>query len=240
MHQPGDKIVLTYGDGKEREFEVLSIMKENYYGMTNRMGCAFQYYVSADVFQEMVSDQYLMSYSFNAEDEKEAEIVRFLQSYTTTEEPLMHLESKRTWVEQFSQMSGLFLLVGGILAFVAGLVGILNFINSMLTGMVARQKEFAMLEAIGMTKRQLEKMLIMEGMYYALGTIVFSMVFGCAFSVVVLRLLTEGIWFLRYRFVIWPMLVIFPIVLVLGYGVPKIAMCFGKKESVVERLRKAE
>lgn len=240
MHQPGDKIILTYGDGEEREFEVLSLVKENYYGMSARRGSAFQYYVSADTFKEMASDQCLMSYSFEAEDEKEAEIVRFLQDYTTTEEPLMHFESKRTWVEQFLQMSNLFLLVGGILAFIMGMIGSLNFINSVLTGIVARRREFAMLEAIGMTKRQLEKMLILEGMYYALGTIVFSLVFGCIFSVTVLRILVGGMWFLRYQFVIWPMVSAFPILLLLGFAVPKLAVRFGKKESVVERIRKSE
>lgn len=240
MHQPGDKVILTYGDGDEREFEVLSVVKENYYGMSARRGSAFQYYVSADTFKEMTSDQCLMSYSFNAEDEKEAEIVRFLQAYTTTEEPLMHFESKRTWAEQFSQMTDLFLLVGGILVFIMGMIGTLNFINSVLTGIVARQREFAMLEAIGMTKGQLEKMLILEGMYYALGTIVFSLVFGCIFSVTVLRILIGGMWFLRYQFVIWPMVSVFPILLLLGLAVPKLAMRFGKKESVVDRIRKSE
>lgn len=240
MHQPGDKITLTYGDGKEREFEVLSLVKEDYYGMTNRFGSDLKYYVSADTFQEMVSGQYLMSYSFDAEDEKETEIVQFLQTYTTTEEPMMHFESKWTYVEHFSQMSDLFLLVGGILAFVVGLIGILNFINSVLTGIVARQREFAMLEAIGMTKGQLGKMLVLEGLYYALGTIVFSLMIGCAFSLTALKVLTEGMWFMRYQFVIWPMLAVFPVLLVLGAAVPKLTVRFGKKESVVERIRRSE
>lgn len=219
---------------------MLSLIKENYYGMTNRFGADFRYYVPAEVFKEMASDQYLMSYSFDVEDGKAAEIAHFIESYTTTEEPLMHYESKLTWEEQFYQMSGLFLLVGGILAFIVGLIGILNFINSVLTGIVTRQQEFAMLEAIGMTKKQLSKMLVLEGLYYAAGTIVFSLIFGCIFSVTVLRVLTGGMWFMSYHFVIWPMLVVFPVLLLLGYGVPKAAVYFGKKESVVERLRRAE
>ena len=97
MHQLGEKITLICEDGQEREFEVLSLIKENYYGMTNRIGADFRYYVPAEVFKEMASDQYLMSYSFDVEDGKAAEIARFIESYTTTEEPLMHYESKLTW-----------------------------------------------------------------------------------------------------------------------------------------------
>ena len=151
----------------------------------------------------------------------------------------MHYESRQTLADQFYQLTELFLLVGGVLTFIVGLIGILNFINSILTGIVTRQQEFAMLEAIGMTKRQLSKMLVLEGVYYALGTIVFSMVFGCLFSFTALRVLTNGMWFMQYHFVIWPMLVVFPALLLLGYGVPKAAICLGKKESVVERLRKS-
>lgn len=240
MHQPGDKITLLYGDGQEREFEILSLVKENYYGMTNRMGSDFSYYTSADVFKEMASDQFLMSYAFNAEDAKEAEIASYLETYTTQEEPLMHYESKQYWLDEFSGLTGLFILVGGVLSFVVGIIGVLNFINSILTGIVTRQREFAMLESIGMTRKQLSKMLVLEGLYYAIATIVFSLVFGCLFSVTVLKMLTEGMWFMQYHFVILPMLFVFPVLLLLGIVVPKAALYFTKKESVVERLRRTE
>lgn len=38
LHQPGDKVILTYGNGQKREFEILSLIKSDYYAMTNRMG----------------------------------------------------------------------------------------------------------------------------------------------------------------------------------------------------------
>lgn len=239
-HQPGDKITLIYGDGQEREFEVLSLIKENYYGMTNRMGADFCYYTASDVFKEMASDQYLMTYAFNAEDEKEAEIAAYLESYTTTVEPMMHYESKQYWLDQFNGLTGLFVMVGGILSLVVGMIGVLNFINSILTSIVTRQREFAMLESIGMTKKQLSKMLVLEGLYYAAATIGFSLVFGCLVSVTVLKALAGGMWFMQYHFLILPMLIVFPVLLALGIVVPKAAMKFTKNESVVERLRRTE
>ena len=102
----------------------------------------------------------------------------------------------------------MFLLIGGALAFVIGVIGILNFINSILTGIITRQREFAMMEAIGMTKRQLTKMVIAEGLYYAILTVVFSLVAGV------------------------------PILLVLGGLVPYLAFRFGRKGTVVEELQK--
>ena len=75
-------------------------------------------------------------------------------------------------------MTDLFILIGGVLSFVIGMIGILNFINTILTSIISRQKEFAMMEAIGMTKRQLTRMLILEGLYYAAITIAAAFTLG--------------------------------------------------------------
>lgn len=238
-HQPGDRIILTYGDGQEREFEVLSIIKENVNGMTSRGGWIgnFCYYADAEIFKEMASDKFLMSYGFNAEDEKEADIEAFIRDYTTTTEPIMSYESKMSLMDEFSDMKKLILLVGGVLALIIGIIGILNFINAMLTGMVTRQREFATLEAVGMTRRQLLRMLVLEGVYYAAATVLCSVGLGSLFSVTVLRAMVNGMWFLQYQFRIVPALVAAPILLVLGVLVPMAAFRFEKMESVVERLR---
>ena len=239
VHQPGDKVMLTCADGQTREFEVLALIKDNSYALTNRSYMTpFFYYVPSRIFKEMASDEYLMCFSFNADDEKEEEIADELEIYTTQVEPTMDFESKGYWLEQFDGLIGLFTLIGGVLSLVIGLIGILNFVNSILTGIVTRQGEFAMLEAIGMTKRQLRKMLILEGLYYAIATIGFSLVFGALFSCTALRVLSGGMWFMKYHFVIWPMLLVFPVLLVLGALVPAAAFRFFKKESVVERLRR--
>lgn len=240
FQKPGDKIVLEYGDGQTREFEILSIIKENYYGLSSRIGRTFFYYTSSDIFKEMFGDKYLMTYGFNVADEKEAEVNEFVKSYTENQEPVMAYESKMRYEDEFDQMLGMIVVVGGILTFVVGIIGVLNFINSILTGIVTRKREFAMMEAIGMTKKQLSRMLMLEGVYYAVGTILCSFVLGCLFSVTVIRALAGGMWFMKYQFIITPMLLIFPVLLILGAVVPKMAFCFGKKESVVERIREAE
>ncbi len=46
------------------------------------------------------------------------------------------------------------------------LLGIINYINIILTNIAARRLEFAVMRRIGMTRKQLREMLIMEGMYY--------------------------------------------------------------------------
>lgn len=239
-HLPGDKIKLILPDGTKREFEILSVIKKNTYGLSNRVATRFTYYTTAEAFKEMESDKFLMSYSFDVEDDKEAETEEFLKNYTASVEPLMNYSSKITYVNEFSSLQGTIVLIGGTLAGVIGIIGILNFVNSVLTSIFTRQREFAMMEAIGMTKGQLTKMVIVEGCYYAGFTILFALLLGTLLSVTVLQKLADGMWFLEYHFLIMPMLVVLPILAVLGIAVPWLALKFGMKGSVVEELRKDE
>lgn len=91
-HHVGDKIILVTEDGTRREFEILALIKENFFGLTYRASSEFSYYTTADVFGEMASDQFLMSYAF-------------------AQEPLMDYESRQLWVDDFSGMKNLFVLV---------------------------------------------------------------------------------------------------------------------------------
>ena len=52
-------------------------------------------------------------------------------------------------------------------------------------------RELAMLESIGMTKRQIIKMLTLEGIYYAGFTMISSLLIGMLMSVTILRVLTH-------------------------------------------------
>ena len=41
----------------------------------------------------------------------------------------------------------------------------------MMTGILSRRREFAVLQAVGMTNRQLKTMLIYEGLFYAMSSV---------------------------------------------------------------------
>ena len=145
----------------------------------------------------------------------------------------MNYESKQRRVSEFLSLNMLFTLVGGVLTLVVGVIGVLNFVNSILTGIVTRKRELAMMEAIGMTRRQLVRMLMLEGIYYAGITILVSLAAGSLLSMTLVRALADGMWFMDYHFVLWPMLPVFPILLLLGILVPYLAYLPQRKESVV-------
>lgn len=116
----------------------------------------------------------------------------------------------------------------------------LNFINSMLTSILTRRKEFAMLQSVGMTTSQLRRMLMMEGLYYTAGAGILSLALAAFFSRYIVSAVAGGMWFFTYQFTLAPLLVTVPVLLAAGLLLPAIVLGSVTKLSVVERLRETE
>lgn len=69
-------------------------------------------------------------------------------------------------------------MVMGFICVILLFMGLMNYVNVTATGLVIRKKEFAVMESIGMTEKQLKKMLLLEGMFYAIIISVLTAVLG--------------------------------------------------------------
>ncbi len=179
-----------------------------------------------------------MYYLFDAKDdmaEKEAE--EFLAEYTKDDASGLMYESKKIIREDFKSFQNMFLLIGGVLCFIVALVGILNFFNAILTGIITRRREFAMLQSIGMTGRQLKSMLVWEGLFYAIASGVVSLVLSIVLEPLAGNMFEGMFWFFTFRFNIIPVFFMIPVFLLLGIFLPLAVYRFFKGKSIVERLR---
>ncbi len=223
-----------------QEFTVLGHVVIKYYTNFDGTWGEYTFYLPAGVYKPLVAQPAVMSYAFNVSDDQESAVNRFLQDYTDTEEPLMNFSSKFTVMSELSGLQNTVIMIGGALTCVIGLIGILNFINAILTSILTRRREFAMLQSMGMTTKQLRQMLMLEGLYDTLATGAASLVFGVAFSLLVVKPLCGNLWFVSYHFVLWPILAITPILLVFGVLIPRVTYAMTNKRSIVERLRETE
>ena len=189
---------------------------------------------------EMVANPGIMSYVYDVEEGSELGMDAFLQNYTENAEPDMAYSSKQTKKNEFEGLRNTVLIVGGVLSLIIGLIGVLNFINSMLTSILTRKREFAMLQAIGMTSSQLRKMLITEGLLYTASAGAVSLVLGIGVSALLSNTLAKSLWFFSYRFTLVPLIVTIPILLVIGMLLPMPVLKSVEKQSIVERLRETE
>lgn len=243
----GDKVVLHNNKGIEdseyttNKFTVMAKVAINHYTNSIRWRSGdYHFYLPAEVYKTLVTEPGRMSYVFNVEDGKVPEMESFLKDYTKNVEILMDYESKQIFVDEFNDMQIMVMTVGGILSGIVGFIGILNFVNSIFTSIFTRKREFAILQSIGMTKKQLLTMLVFEGGYYSILTIVTSLILGIAFSIGIVATIVSGLWFFTYKFTITPLLIVSPILVLISFIVPIIAYRSLGEQSVVERLRNME
>ncbi|MDE6212063.1 MAG: ABC transporter permease, partial [Lachnospiraceae bacterium] len=149
-------------------------------------------------------------------------------------------ESRKTYEEDFYGFRDMFMMVGSGAALIVGLVGILNFLNAILTSIMTRKREFAVLQSVGMTGKQLNRMLITEGMVFAGSSVVITFVLTIVMGPVASSVLEGMFWFFSYHLTVTPILVVAPAFLILGAVIPLISYRYVVKRSVVERLREAE
>lgn len=179
----------------------------------------------------------VMYYAFDTTDEANAAMESFLADYTENVNPELDYESKATYAGEFESMRSMFLLLGGALSFIVGLVGVLNFFNAILTGIIARQRELAVLQAVGMTGRQLRAMLIWEGLLYALGAAGLALILTLTLGPVAFQAVEGLFWFFTYHLNLSPFLFIIPLFALLGVCIPVLTGRAMAKHTVVERLR---
>ncbi|MGF7046982.1 putative ABC transport system permease protein [Paenibacillus sp. DS2015] len=234
----GDKVKITTESGTH-EYEVLAKTRMGYNNHVRFWG-GYGFYLPAKEFAAIVPNPTVMSYQFNVDDAHVSEMNEFVKGYTEHVEPAMDYESKGAYEGEFIKMQTMLLTVGGVLSVIIGLIGILNFINSMLTSIIARRQEFAMLQSIGMTDKQLNKLLIFEGLFYALATILISLLLGVLFSYFIINGIASHLWFFSYTFVIAPLLLSYPILLILSVMIPFVVYRGVNKRTIVERLRETE
>lgn len=178
----------------------------------------------------------VMYYACNMEDEAAAEAMEVFLA-KNTENTRLDYESKFTQIGEFDGVRNMFLMLGGTLSFIVGLIGVLNFFNTMLTAIFSRQREFAVLQAVGMTEKQLKTMLIWEGILYTLGAALAALILSIGISPLLRSGLESMFWFFTYRTTFWPVAAVTPIFAALGIGIPALTCRTAQRRSVVERLR---
>ena len=81
----------------------------------------------------------IMLYAFDMQDEAAVQNMEtFLADATQNELSSYDFESKATYAAEFEDFRNMFLMLGGVLSFIVGLVGMLNFFNAVLTGIICR------------------------------------------------------------------------------------------------------
>ena len=187
-------------------------------------------------FQQQWPENALRRLFFNVDDEHIPAAQEMIDAYTKTVDTSLPVTSRKTMAEQYEAETRASAVMGNTISVIIALVGVLNFINSMVTAIVSRKKEFAMIQSVGMTKRQLRKMLICEGLDYAAITLIVSYIVSTLAVGIGVRAMTANE-FSTFHFTLMPLMICTPILLVFAVLIPFLCFKNLEKQSIVERLR---
>lgn len=240
--EAGESITLHYYDGgemAEKNVTILAILSDRY--LLDNDGFEGWFLMPEQAVLSLVSYDSLNSHLIvSTEAEREAAIGEIL-AQMTEKRPELTLETlaeRRIYYAQIvNQMFG---VISGLSIFIM-MFSIFSMINTLITNVVTRRQELAVLESIGMGKGQIRKMLLGESLFLVFVTVGVTMTVGTVCGYMLSRVLCGmGAYYMEFRF---------PAVLFLAYAgvlisVPLVITLVSvrsfSKEALVERLRGAE
>ena len=240
--EPGDTLVFHYYDGSkmaEKEVTILGILNSQY--TLDHMGGEGWFCMPEQAALGMVSYPSLnTNLLVSTEEEKEAAVGEMLSELIGAQ-PQLDLETlaerRITYQQNADQLFG---AITGLAAFIM-MFSILSMMNMLITNIVTRKQELAMLESIGMGKGQIRAMLLGEGLLLALLTIGVAMTLGvlCGYALSSM-LYDNGAFYMEFRFPAGFALGFTGVLIVTPLLITAACMHGFSKETLVERLRGAE
>ena len=206
-------------------------------GYTDVGGDCPIFYMSNEMFVELYNNPAIMSYVFDVEKEHFLPATEYINSLPTVE-----YASSETLAQTMNGLKQTIFIIGGLIGFLLGSIGLVNFSNIIITGIINRQREFATLESIGMTKKQINKLTVLEGLFYAF----LICVMGLPLSLIVANTILPtffnqpDLWLFTIQPTIFPLILEGIVICVVAIIVPHVSFRYFRKTSIVARLRVVE
>ncbi|MBO4509479.1 MAG: ABC transporter permease [Spirochaetaceae bacterium] len=216
-------------------FAVVDIPSPMAYGHYSLFQCDF--ILPESEFLAISEEWKPMRTLIDVNDENEAAFEQWIKSYTNVVDTSLDYSSKGKTENEYKSFATMVGIIGTVISVILGLIGVINFANTIVTSIIARSRELAMLEAVGMTGKQQKQSLMKEGFVYFIWTFAVSLVFSSLLSCTVVRLLVSSLFMFSWQFSLTPLFASLPVIGALILAIPVIAHKSMSKKSVVDRLR---
>lgn len=172
--------------GNTRGFEIAGLTDESYF-TGPMLGCPPMVIVSEQAVREF-TDRYYVSkaavqYKESYDEETESAVLSLMDESPDAKD--FSYTSRIREAETVKSAQGNMMEVGIGVAAVLAFIGILNYINTVIGNIQSRKRELAALESIGMTDRQMRRMLVMEGLLVAAGSLLLVGTLGLGVTYVI-------------------------------------------------------
>lgn len=222
------------GDTYDKEYEVVAIA-ELPYAMSKRELSYVNFALSSAQLEKDSGETSGLYCIVNVNDSGDFKTIK--NKLMDISGNMYDVEDRESATKEYYSYKNLFIMLGAVLCVVVGLVGILNFFNTFLTSIFARKHEIAVLESIGMTKKQVKFMLISEGLIYTMGSAFITLIICFMASRLVGKIFEKIFWFYSYCETYISAAIMLPLFALLGIFIPMFVYRFSMKGTAMERLR---
>lgn len=238
----GDVLTFHYYDGSkiaEKEITVLGILNDQYTLDSDNLDGWFVMPEQA-VLSFVPYDNLNAHLLISADSEKETAVGEAINEIVA-EHPELSLESYADREVAYSQTANsVFGTISGLAIFIM-MFSILSMMNTLITNIVTRKQELAMLESIGMSKGQIRKMLLGESLILVFAAVGVTMTIGTLLGYVLTHLLHNGgAFYITFQFPIVFAIAYATVLIAVPLIITLVSMKSFSKEALVERLRGAE
>ena len=227
-----------YGDsGNTRTFEIAGFTDEGYY-TGPMLGDPPTVIVSESAVRDFLENPWIckagVRYTQEYDEETESKVLGLIQN--SPDGNALSWESKLETLHEVERAQGNMREVGLGIALVLAFIEILNYINTVTGNIQSRLREFAILESIGMTDRQRNRLLVTEGLFYAAGSLLLTATLG--FGITYLVYQSMNYMMVPFKVPLWPVVGMTVFIVLVCIAIPLAAGRYmSGKGSVMERVR---
>lgn len=171
-------------------------------------------YMNPNEYKELTGDKSIMSYGFDVEDSEKENFDKLLKTFEN--EPDFSYDSRDLQIKSIMEFKNLIEFAGYSLSIVLFLISVLNFINVIATEILRNMVNLSILEAIGMTKKNIKKYLVKKNLIYSLCGLVFSFIIMLLVDKFILMDFIEQTQWTSYKFVITPLILVNFVNIIIG------------------------
>ena len=170
-------------DGKQYEITVEAVSYETQYSGRD-IGASLivsQNYLKSLTSKSTILNVYIY-YNQKYDEVLEKKITSLINNTPYSND--LYVESQYENMKMIQESQGNMMAIGTIISLLLLFVGVLNYANTIASGIQNRKLTFSVMESIGMTKKQINRLLIREGILYAAFSVYITLTIGSAITYV--------------------------------------------------------
>lgn len=233
----GDNLNLTLSvDGKrvKKTFKVGAIVEFSF-------GYTADIVMPISELEKLTDNNITYSYEIIADKEKGEKIENELKLLTKDQEILKY-SSYQEQLEMWENLMDITSKACYAFMIIISAVGVMNLINTMINSVYTRRRELGIMQAIGLSDKQLIKMFQIEGLFYTAGTLVVTLVLGniAGFAMFLNAKAERMLNIKTYNYPLVPTILLIITIVIIQFVLTYAISRSFKKQSLIDRVRFSE